>query len=108
MNYIKNSLLVLALTSAPLMTMDQEAPQRANPCTQLKAAFIIGLALFAGKTMYDYQTTTPDMFNPALASTKPITIGGNTGIAKPVPAISHKTNELYDILEAARLDGAIL
>jgi hypothetical protein len=88
--------------------MDQEAPQRANPCTQLKAAFILGLALFAGKTMYDYQATTPDMFNPALASTKPITVGGNTGVTKPVPAIPCKTNEFYETLEAARLDGVIL
>ena len=83
MNYIKNSLLTLAIISAPLVGMDQEAPHRTNPCTHLKAAFFLGLAVFASKAIHDYQAA-PDASNPLVT---PITVGGNTGTTNPVPLV---------------------
>lgn len=75
MDFIKHSLLTLALISAPLMAMDQEAPHRANPCTKLKAAFVLGLALLSGKALHDSQTATPDMFDPSMKPAVVTTVG---------------------------------
>lgn len=77
MNLIKNSLLILALISAPLVAMDQESPKRMSPCTQLKAAFVLGLALFSGKAMLDSQAATPEMFDPSISLPVAAGLGSN-------------------------------
>lgn len=74
MNLLKTSLLALIIMSTPLMSMAQRAPQRVNPCTQLKAAFILAFALLTGKTIRDYRNAAPERTDP---STLPIMAGRN-------------------------------
>lgn len=95
--------------STPLIAMEQEAPQRANPCTQLKTAFMLGLALFAGKSIYDCRTLTPDMLDSTRNSAI-TTVGGNVKTVKIITAVDLKTPKAhlekpFDLKELLGIDA---